>query len=241
MMPASGNAAVVSSGNDQGRAFRSRLRKIDRIEARQPLQRLVVAEYALADGLACADHDQRNFGARRHAHLGPDRADFRNKRHDPIHFVDGLLLDKPVERRPLAETEKVVTLDAVLDHVRPKLFGDERHERMQELQDLIEHPGRHRARLGLGRIVVARQQRLDQLEIPVAELAPDELVDRRRRLVELVGFERARHRLRARSVSPMIHLLTVCVADFGSKSRCRTHSFISAKREAFHSLVAKLR
>ena len=72
--------------------------------------------------------------------------------------------------RPLAEAEQIVALDAVFDHVRPKLFRDEGHERMQHFQYLIERPRRHGARLGLCRLVVAGKQRLDQLEIPVAEL-----------------------------------------------------------------------
>ena len=40
--------------------------------------------------------------------------------------------------------------------VRPQLLGDERHERVQQLQDLVEHPGDGGARLGLRRFVVAR-------------------------------------------------------------------------------------
>ena len=74
----------------------------------------------------------------------------------------------------------------------PQLLGEERHERVQELEDHVAHPGRHRPRLGLGRAVRAGQHGLDQFEIPVAEDVPDEAVDRVRRLVEPVGFDRLR-------------------------------------------------
>jgi hypothetical protein len=62
----------------------------------------------------------------------------------------------------------------------PQLFGDEGHEGVEHHEDLIEHP----AGDGLG-LVIDRaplgpspcEQRLDQFEIPVAELVPDEAVD----------------------------------------------------------------
>ena len=74
----------------------------------------------------------------------------------------------------------------------PQLLGDEGHEGVQQLEHLVEHPGGHGARLGLGRLVVAGEDRLDQLQIPVAEDVPDELVDGAGRLVELVGFDAPR-------------------------------------------------
>ena len=44
-----------------------------------------------------------------------------------------------------------------------------------------------------------------------------------------------------RSTSPAIQRLTVTFTRLGSNPFWRTHSFISAKRDAFQSLVAKLR
>ena len=44
-----------------------------------------------------------------------------------------------------------------------------------------------------------------------------------------------------RSTSPTIQRLSVSSTALGSKPFWRTHSFISAKRAAFQSLVAKLR
>ena len=76
------------------------------------------------------------------------------------------------------------TLRPLLGRHRPQFLGDERHERMQQLEDLIERPGRHRARLVLGRAVRTGQQRLRQLDIPVAIDVPDEAIGRAGGLVE---------------------------------------------------------
>ena len=39
---------------------------------------------------------------------------------------------------------------ALLRGDAPKLLGDERHERVQQLEDFVEHPGGGRARFVLG-------------------------------------------------------------------------------------------
>ena len=73
---------------------------------------------------------------------------------------------------------------------------------MEQQQDLVDHPGGGGARLGLGCLVRPGEDRLDEFEIPVAEHVPDELVERRRRLVELVFVEcRAHARLGARRLA----------------------------------------
>ena len=57
---------------------------------------------------------------------------------------------------------------------------------MQQRQDAVEGPGEHRARFGLGGLVGAVQDRLGELQIPVAECVPDEMIGRVRRIVEAV-------------------------------------------------------
>ena len=59
--------------------------------------------------------------------------------------------------------------------------------------DLIEHEGGRRLRLGLGGFVRALQERLGQLQIPVAENVPDEAIGGIRRVVKAIGFDRRRH------------------------------------------------
>ena len=95
-----------------------------------------------------------------------------------------------VVRRPRIERQHVVTRRPVLGGDAPQLFADEWHERMQEFQDFVERPRRSPARLGLGGAVGAGEHRLDQFEIPVAIDVPDKAIDRARRLVEFVSFDR---------------------------------------------------
>ena len=63
---------------------------------------------------------------------------------------------------------------------RPQLLGDERHEGMEQLHRAFEHEGDGRARLFLLGPVLALQDGLRELEIPIAETVPDEAIDRRR-------------------------------------------------------------
>ena len=120
------------------------------------------------------------------------RAHLADQADQPADLLVGLGIGEALEHRPGRQAQQVLALHADLDQPRPQLLGDERHERVQQLQDLVQHPGRGGARLGLGRLVLAVQHRLDQLEVPVAERAPRELVDGAGRLVELVGLDAGR-------------------------------------------------
>ena len=72
----------------------------------------------------------------------------------------------------------------------PQLLGDERHERVQKLEDLVARPGGHRLRLRDCTRRPARQDGLGKLQVPVAVDVPDEPVGRLGRLVETEGVER---------------------------------------------------
>src|SRR5690554_7187541 len=61
---------------------------------------------------------------------------------------------------------------------------------MQQVDQLPQHIGAGRLRLGLQGSIVAIQCRLDQFEIPVAEGTPGEVIQRASGLVELVGLQR---------------------------------------------------
>ena len=78
-------------------------------------------------------------------------------------------------------------------HALPDFFGDERHHRMQRAQQRFEHRHQRAARAALlrlgGRLTL--QDRLRQLQVPVAELVPGEFVQRGRGEVEAVLVERA--------------------------------------------------
>ena len=84
----------------------------------------------------------------------------------------------------------VVLGDAELRRDRlPQLLGDERDQRVQQRQQAFEHVQQRVARaVGRGG-VVAVQCRLGELDEPVAEVVPGELVQRLRQQVEAVGGE----------------------------------------------------
>ncbi|KAF5036846.1 hypothetical protein DSECCO2_570880 [anaerobic digester metagenome] len=60
---------------------------------------------------------------------------------------------------------------------------------MRDDHDLGQHVLQAGARRGLGRLVLAVEFGLDELKIPVAELAPDEPVEALGRLVEAVALD----------------------------------------------------
>src|SRR5690242_8759985 len=70
----------------------------------------------------------------------------------------------------------------------PDLFGDERHERMQQPQQAVEASHQHPARRGLP-LAVLLEWLLSQLDIPVTELVPDEAVGAERGDVEFVTID----------------------------------------------------
>ncbi len=70
---------------------------------------------------------------------------------------------------------------------RPDFLGHERHHRMRHGDGLLDHPA-HGGAGFLG--VLAVEQGLGELDIPVAELAPDKAVKPLRRLVEAIARQR---------------------------------------------------
>ncbi len=83
--------------------------------------------------------------------------------------------------------------DAVLDEMRPQLFGDEGHEGVEQFQDLVDDPRHRGAGFDHRLLIVAGEDGLDEFEVPVAEDAPDEFIDGAGGFVELVGFEAGGH------------------------------------------------
>ena len=75
----------------------------------------------------------------------------------------------------------------------PDFLGDEGHQRMQRAQQRLEHRDQRAARAALLRVggVFALQHRLGELQVPVAEFVPGELVQRRGGEIEAVLGERA--------------------------------------------------
>src|SRR5260370_33661325 len=61
----------------------------------------------------------------------------------------------------------------------PDLFGDERHEGVKQSQNLIERVDENGLGPKAGGLVLAVEGALGELEVPVTELVPEELVERR--------------------------------------------------------------
>ena len=57
----------------------------------------------------------------------------------------------------------------------PELLGDERHERVEQPQAVVEHVGEHAQRP----LVAGVEAHLRHLDVPVAELVPEEVLDLR--------------------------------------------------------------
>ena len=71
------------------------------------------------------------------------------------------------------------------------LVGDERHERVQKLQKPDQHVVEYRP--GHRRALLVIEAGLCHLDVPVAELAPREVIDLLRRKAQVVGVEARGH------------------------------------------------
>ena len=76
--------------------------------------------------------------------------------------------------------------------VAPDLLGHERDERVGEREHALEHEQQDGGRL----LLAVVEARLDDLQVPVAELGPDEAVELEHGVGEVVGVERWRRRAR---------------------------------------------
>mmetsp|Transcript_29137 Transcript_29137/g.56146 ORF Transcript_29137/g.56146 Transcript_29137/m.56146 type:complete len:296 (+) Transcript_29137:2967-3854(+) len=116
-------------------------------------------------------------------HLRPGRADGVNRSGDPAKFC--------IRRRVRQVSGGIIGPVGVDQFFRscplpPQLFGDEGHDGVQQDQALIEPPGIDRPGFGDFRLCAAFENRLGQLDIPVAKRAPHKGVKRAGGVVEPV-------------------------------------------------------
>ncbi len=135
------------------------------------------------------DH-QRHLGAGRHVHLRAHRAHLGHELDEPADLGVGVGILQAAMARPFRQHQQAVAALAFRHALGPQLLGDEGHEGMQQLERVIEHEGGHGAGLGLAGLVLAHEDRLDELQIPVAVDVPDEVIDGAGGLVEAEGLER---------------------------------------------------
>ncbi len=162
-----------------------------------------------------ANQQQRDFCRWRHVQLRACRAGLSDKVHHPVNFGFGLRVDQVRrEFRPLLNNEHAGALLAEVPQPRPKLLGDEGHERVQHDQDLIERPRRGAPRFRLRGFILAIEQWLDEFEIPIAIDIPNEFVERTSCLVKAPRFQFTRdirRAFRGLADDPLVHeLLWAC-------------------------------
>ena len=100
--------------------------------------------------------------------------------------LGGLVDERAIDLRERVDDEHLGPLLAGRRaQVRVDLLGDEGHHRVGKRKRLLEHPEQRRRGLGLAVV----EPRLDDLQVPVAELRPEEAVELERRVGEVVGVE----------------------------------------------------
>ena len=197
--PTSATAAcgAVSPGGEQAQA----------LEARQAFeQRAMTLRVGLLRGAGIAQQ-QRDAPPRADVHLAADLAHAEDHRLQPGGLALGGLIGRVVRRLRVGGEHHGGAADAgERRDALPDLLGDEGHERMQRalqrLEELGEGAQRPLARPRPPRCV-GLQHRLRQLEVPVAEVVPGELVERAGGIVEAVvavgRFHRRQHAAEARA------------------------------------------
>ena len=150
---------------------------LDGFQPRQPPNQGIEALEARAIVVVGALDQQRHRFAGREVQLGARRSNRQNYRLQPFGVGFGIGVARR-RRRPCRLCEEFgVDLQRRLQSL-PDFLGDERHERMQQPQHRIQDFGQRPACRGANRRVgVVGQRRLGQLQIPIAELVPDEFVD----------------------------------------------------------------
>ena len=148
--------------------------------------RLVTVPCTLGSGVHFG-YQHRHFQTRRDVHLRARGTDAVDQRDDPVQLAVRIRVQQIG-----GGVCGPIGVDQHLGAGRrcfPQLFCDERHDRMQQDQALIQHPTHRLARLcGLWRVVL--QQGFRELHIPVADLAPDKRIKRVGGVVKAVVGQR---------------------------------------------------
>ena len=149
MMPSSGSAAVLPR---TGTCTDCRWRlggERDRRQPREAAHRVAPAVRAPARRRIGADEDKRDQGAERDAHLAAHRADFGNEVDHPADLGLSVAVLEAGEVAPSCQRQHAGSCGSLRAFDRPQLLGEERHERVQQLENFVEHEGEGCLRLGL--------------------------------------------------------------------------------------------
>ena len=127
---------------------------------------------------------------RRRTHFRANRADFRDEFDDPADLRLGGPVDGKIGVGPRTQRQKAVPGRALLAFNLPQLLGQEGHEGMQQAVDDIENIGDRRLGFRLqGALLAPLQNRLRQLQMPIAKQVPNEAIRGVGGIVEPEGFD----------------------------------------------------
>ncbi|MND56291.1 hypothetical protein D3C80_473920 [compost metagenome] len=73
--------------------------------------------------------------------------------------------------------------------MRPEFFGHERHERVQKRVGLFHDVSHASLGFRLRLLVLAHEDRLQEFDIPVADLIPDETIKTASRFIKAIGLD----------------------------------------------------
>ena len=111
---------------------------------------------------------------RRHVHFGTAVAHGTDGIHHATHFNAVLLkAERRVVFGPFGDHDGI----ALMRQRLPDFFRDKRHERMQELQCIGHDPHQHLAGTLRGLLVLALHADFGDLDIPVAEIIPQKVIE----------------------------------------------------------------
>ena len=154
--------------------------------------------------------------------------------HGLDHVADralGLGVAQRVLRRPGMRPD--ASRPSVAGHVRPQLLGDERDHRVGERERLAQHVQQRAPDT-----VVVELAALDQLQVPVAQLAVDEVVEAERGLGEVEALDARRGRRPCACRRDRIQRSSTVARPRRGLARRARPSVSSTKRDALKSLLA---
>ncbi|HEY1991553.1 MAG TPA: valine--tRNA ligase, partial [Gammaproteobacteria bacterium] len=188
---------LAQQGGGRGRWFPLAMH-VDAGETADEHQQRAVLLQAFQVGCSSALQQYRHLLARRDVHLGADAAHPQDEFLQPAQFLLGLRVAFEIDGLGVGLRHHAgAGLAGQGSHLLPDLLGDERRDGMQGAQQRLQH--RHQGMAGTalmrGVHAFALQHRLGELQVPVAELVPGELVEDLCRQVETVAGELLLHRL----------------------------------------------
>ncbi|CDN46068.1 Uncharacterized protein BN871_KJ_00010 [Paenibacillus sp. P22] len=178
--------------NGGHRLVRSGQSRVDRQggSAAEAAQKLFVAAQDAGFEAAGRLDLQLDLLAHRHVHFGADVAHGADRAHEQLHLADGFrsfqrsFIDRPGGRRDGL---------ALMRQMLPDFLADERHERMDQALRPVQHVGEHGLRRLFGVGILTVQIQLGNLDVPVAQIVPDEIVQQAACFAEVVGVDQSRH------------------------------------------------